>query len=403
MPESELLTPAPLALVSNPEIPALLTRIRPAWQAKDLILRVRRLVAVDPSSACQRLFNASIHDLKEKITIAGLDIAKEAALQSGLPPINRVEDVEEYATSKLIDLAYRMGLLSRPEWRRVSRCYEIRRDLEHEDNEYEAGIEDCMYIFNTCTEVILSKDPIHLLRVSDVKEVIEQPQAVFPSQSLLNDFQHAPQLRQEEIAKFLMAICVDAKQSEIVRQNAFTLLRHLQPLTQNAVKLKLSAHLQDQIGRKGLNKLHMRVAHAAGALPYLKQSDVADFFQGIYQQMEKVTTAWSAYEHHGDLLRSLKEIGGLLYCPPGVRQQMLKWLSLTFIGQPGGLTRYGHVRNVFYSDSAAPIIEELVRDSRTQIRDDLKALENDNDVKTFCRSAHIARRFQLLLDVVNEP
>jgi hypothetical protein len=40
-----------------------------------------------------------------------------------------------------------MGLLPRPEWRRVTRCYEIRRDLEHEDDEYEATVEDCIYIF----------------------------------------------------------------------------------------------------------------------------------------------------------------------------------------------------------------------------------------------------------------
>lgn len=57
----------------------LLDRIRPEWKAKQLVQRVTKLLHADPSSACQRIFNASIHDLKEKIVIAGLDVAAEAA------------------------------------------------------------------------------------------------------------------------------------------------------------------------------------------------------------------------------------------------------------------------------------------------------------------------------------
>jgi len=128
------------------EVPAMLYKIRPAWEAKDLINRVRRLLLTDPSSACQRIFNAAIHDLREKVIIAGIDIASDAAKTHRLPPISKPEDVEEYSTSKLIDLVYRMGILSRAEWRRLARVYEIRRDLEHEDNEYEAQIEDCIYV-----------------------------------------------------------------------------------------------------------------------------------------------------------------------------------------------------------------------------------------------------------------
>ena len=113
-------------LVKTSQAPALLDRVRPAWQSKSLVNRVRTLLEVDPSSACQRLFNAALHDLRDKISIAGLDIAGEAAKQNGLSTVNKAEDVENYPPAKLIDLAYRIGLLSRPEWRRVHRCYEIR-------------------------------------------------------------------------------------------------------------------------------------------------------------------------------------------------------------------------------------------------------------------------------------
>jgi hypothetical protein len=47
--------------------------------------RVRQLLPVDPSSACQRVLNAAIHDLRNKIIVAGLDIAQEAASRFRLP------------------------------------------------------------------------------------------------------------------------------------------------------------------------------------------------------------------------------------------------------------------------------------------------------------------------------
>lgn len=157
MKEAEIVKVVPSAIMAPADVPAFLAQIRPAWEAKDLINRVRRLLPSDPSSACQRIFNAAIHDLREKVVIAGIDIARDAAKQHRLPPIEKPDDIEEYSTSKLIDLAYRMGLLSRPEWRRLARVYEIRRDLEHEDNEYEAQIEDCIYVFKTSIEVVLSR------------------------------------------------------------------------------------------------------------------------------------------------------------------------------------------------------------------------------------------------------
>src|SRR5712692_9933620 len=137
-------------LVEASGVGALMSRIRPHWKAKQLVHRVERLLSTDPSSACQRLFNASIHDLREKIVVAGIDLATEAAKQHKLPPVTKAEDVEEYSVLRIIDLSYRMGLLSRPEYKRLLRAYDIRKDLEHEDDEYEAGIEDCVYIFATC-------------------------------------------------------------------------------------------------------------------------------------------------------------------------------------------------------------------------------------------------------------
>src|SRR6266699_3050063 len=360
------LVPLPnVQLVKASGAPDLLQYIRPAWQAKNLIDRVRNLVSVDPSSACQRLLNAAIHDLKEKVQIAGLDIAGEAAKQHGLPPVLKAEDIENYSPAKLIDLAYRMGLLSRPEWRRVHRCYEIRRDLEHEDDEYEAGPEDCFYIFKTCVEVILSRDPIHVIRVADLKGLIEQATPVTPSADLLQNYRQAPQPRQEEICKFLVSVALDKSQSDIVQQNAFACLSSVAPLTQNPVKLVLASHLQEKIRKGGaLDRRLARVANAAGVFPYLKTSHREDFFQGVLSQMQQVSYHWSAHKEHGELLRGFAELGGLENCPEKVRLPILKWLTRLYIGEPGGRTSYGNIRNVFESNVGAPIALELIQSAK---------------------------------------
>ncbi len=398
------LVPQPnVELVAASEVPSLLERIRPAWQAKDLINRVKRLVTVDPSSACQRLFNAAIHDLREKIVIAGIDIAKEAAKQNKLPPIERQEDIEEYPTAKLIDLAHTIGLLTRPEWRRLSRSYEIRRDLEHEDDEYEAGVEDCVYIFQTCINVVLSRDPIHLLKVTDVKTLIEQPSPSTPAPSLLEEYEHAPQPRQEEILKFLISISLDSKQLEPVRQNAVTFLARFATLTQNPVRLRIAEHIQDRIKKDGTSRIVLRIAYVSHVLPYIKKAYLKDYFEALFKNMEQVGYRWRANPSHGELLRSLGDLGGLLHCPPEPLRKILKWMILAYVGEPGGVTSFGNVRQVFYSNTAAPLIEESIAQAASLVKNDLRELAaKDRDVKRACSTQHIQRRLESLLDLVED-
>lgn len=400
MADNELVPMPNVEIVRASEVPTLLGQIRPVWQAKSLIDRVNRLLYVDPSSACQRLFNAAIHDLREKVILAGIDIARDAAAQHKLPPVSRPEDIENYSVAKLIDLAYRIGLLTRPEWRRISRCYEIRRDLEHEDDEYEAGVEDCIYIFKTCIEVVLAKDPVHLLRVTDVKAAIEEAVPSTPAASLLADFERAPQPRQEEILKMLSGIALDSSQSDIVRQNAFTFMQNFQPRIHNQVRLELAKHIQDQVDRRGFTNAYARVANAMGVLPYLRQALIADLFESVYHQMERVGYSWRGHTQHGEIIRSLNEVGGLRTCPPTQRSKILKWMVLAYLGEPGGLTSYGNIRNVFYSNTAAPLVYDAIKENSDLVGDELRSLREEATIKRKCSDQHIARRFESLLDLV---
>lgn len=393
--------PAPnVALMRAENVPQMLAAVRPQWQAKRLIERVRALLEVDPSSACQRLLNAAIADLKEKVIIAGLDIATEAAAQHKLPPITKDEDVERYSTARLIDLCYRMGLITRPEWRRLHRCYEIRRDLEHEDDEYEAGPEDCIYIFKTCVEVVLSRDPIQVVRISDFRNIIEQPNAVVPNEALLEDFRNAPQPRQEEIGKFLLATALDKDQPDLVQQNAYVSIGLVFPLLGSPARIALGSHLQQKLGRE-INDRQVRVANAAGLLPYVRQKARSTFFEAVYENMRKVGYRWTGYDRHGELLREFVDYGGLDACPEDQRTKILQWLVLTYIGEPGGVTSYGNVRSVYYSNSAATPIKEIISSATSDVKSLLHEFEDAKWLKAAISNDHVARRFETLKDLAD--
>ena len=376
-----------------------LEQVRPVWKARTLIDRVRQLIPVDPSSACQRLLNAAMHDLKEKVVTAGIDIAQQVAKDNKLPPIEKPEDVEEYSTAKLLDLCYKMGILSRAEWRKLQRSYDIRRDLEHEDDQYQAGLEDCVYIFTTCIEIVLSRDPVQLLRVTDTKDAVEKPVPLVPSSQLLEDYGHAPQVRQEEIGHFLISSALDSTKPDIVRQNCVELMRYLDHVTPPQVKIVLASDLGKRIGRN-LDTTHAKVAYACGALPYLRQGLLQDFFTSLLQRMEKVGYHWKSHPEHGELLETVEDIGGLSNCPPTLISRLGKWLILAYVGEPG----YGrYSRPVFYSNIAAPIIQRLFEKAPKQVFDLLRQLSSDKDLKAaLARSKDVARRFQVLLDMEAE-
>jgi hypothetical protein len=235
-----------------------------------------------------------------------------------------------------------------------------------------------------------------------VKELVEQADPSTPAPSLLEDYEHAPQPRQEEILKFLASVALDKSQSDLVRQNAFNFLSHFAAITQNAVRLNLASHLQGKITRGGSVRPVIRVAFASGTLAYLKQAHLKDFYAGVLDQMKKVGYRWRAHSSHGELLRSFQEVGGLACCPSDVRKEIVQWLMLVYLGEPGGLTSYGNVRHVFYSNTAAPLVEELIRSSSTLVRDDVCNLTTSKAIQRAVQTDHIQRRLDSILDWVEE-
>jgi hypothetical protein len=388
-------------LVPVAGIDGLLAKVRPEWQARDLIGRVRALLPVDPSSACQRLLNAAIHDLRQKILIAGLDIATEAAAANQLPPVSRNEDIlESYSPFHTLELAYRMGLLDRPDWKRLRRAYEIRRDLEHEDNEYVAELEDVVYIFRSAIEIVLSRDPMQLPRVADVKELVEAPTHVVPSPDFVADYAKAPALRQVEIARFLARVSLDSKAADITRQNSVEALRCFAPVTQNTVKIDLAKDIEERGKRRSISLVEAKVAAAGGFLPYLKQRLLDAFLQELHGKLELVGYHWTKNTEHRPILDDLEDVGGLVACPEGVRGRIVLWMVLCYIGEPGGYGFYGRYRKVFYSNSGSHRIERLIEAAKAVVRADLENSANDSRVKSALLNPDVKERYDSLLALV---
>jgi hypothetical protein len=384
-------------------VDGLLGKIRPQWKTKNLIRRVARILPVDPSSACQRIFNAAIHDLKEKIVVAGLDIAGEAAKQHKLPKIDRTEDVETLSVSRTIELCYRMGLLSRPEWRRILRVYDIRKDLEHEDDEYEAGVEDCVYVFKTCIEVVLSRDPIQVIKLTDVKQIVEQPVPSTLGEAVVTDYKSAPNPRQLEIYRFLISSALSTKHPDIIRQNCYNALGILRAYTAKQVILDSASSFQDRISRSSPSIGEARVAAAAGIFPYLKKTNIKEFFSAFYDEMEKAGYGFRSHQKHGELLRNLKELGGLDFCHDEIVPKIVKWLLLCYIGEPS-FGQYSRSRHVFYSNIGAPLSFRILCDTYKDLYDIISEVrKEDRDVKRACSaSEYVERRLQEILDALEK-
>jgi len=381
----------------------LLDLIRPEWKARGLIVRTKKLLPVDPSSACQRLLNAAIYDLKEKIITAGFDLAKEAADKFKLPSITKEEDItENYATMNIIDLSYRMGILSRVEWRKIRRCYEIRGDLEHEDAEYEAGIDDILYIFKNCIEIILSQDPVELIRVADIRNLVDEPSTPVVTTEILEEYRKAPKTRQYEITEHLINIALNSRKTDIVRQNAMELMSKFKSVTKKQIFVEIGETLQKRYKNRRLELIVAKVAHVSGVFPYLKQKKVFDFFEWIYDRLHKIGYRWNHFESHIQPLEDLEDVGGLNHAPPGPRKKIVLWMILCYLGEPGGYGSWGRKRLVFYSDTAAPRIKNIFKEAGPIIEKDFQEAKEDRRVKVAIKFKPIARRLENLEDLI-EP
>ncbi len=374
----------------------LLESIRPSWQGRGLIDRVKRLLPVDPGSACQRLLNAAFQDLKEKILLAGVDIAKETAKTNKLPAIEKEEDIlENYSSYNIIELSFRLGIISRAEYRRMQRCYEIRRDLEHEDNEYEAVLEDTFYIFKSTIEIVLSQDPIETIKLADIKNIINTPNTISVSQVILDNYEHAPTIRQAEIVRMLIGVATATSHPEIIKENAIRLLGSFREATREQVKIEVATVTNENLKNRSLEIRLANVLNVIGVLPYINKNKLQDIYKGILLEGQK-TEDW---EKQGNISSAFYDIGGFNYCPVEMEKDFVHLFANWWIGEPGNYGNYGRNRSVFYSNAAAPIIRKIFSESPRDLSGTLSDMRESKGFANKITNVHLLRRFENLVDM----
>ncbi|MBI2848478.1 MAG: hypothetical protein HYX83_04815 [Chloroflexi bacterium] len=359
----------------EPKVPAefspveqYLARVRPEWQAMPLVGRVKRLLPVDPSSACQRLLNAAGHDLRSKIRYLGLDLAKDVANTFGLPRVNNDEDLEDYPTARLYDLAFRLGLLNRAEWRRMNRAYEIRRDLEHEDDEYEATTADLIYIFETAIDVVLSREPVQVIQLQDVNAIVESDAPIQVAQDIIDDYRDAPPQRQAEVFEKVTFWSLDKERPELVRANCSRLLRKIAPITPHSAKIELAKKLEVKIGRHPADIETAQACIISESFPYIHRRQQRSIIDAFLNQFSSVPPHWLRHSEHRELLDNFVSAGGFSACPSGAEWSIVRWMIEAYVGVPGQSGFYGRNRPVFYSDAAAPRIEAILETAPPNIK-----------------------------------
>ncbi len=116
--------------------------------------------------------------------------------------------------------------------------------------------------------------------------------------------------------------------------------------------------------------------------------------------MKQVGYSFKSHEKHGELLRNLQEVGGLDYCPEGPLEDIVQWLTLCYIGEPS-YGPFSQSRNVFYSNTGAPMAIEVIQSSKKDISEVVSNLESDPAIRSECGNKNVARRFQDIVDATS--
>ena len=192
------------------------------------------------------------------------------------------------------------------------------------------------------------------------------------------------------------------KQPDLVRQNAVEVLRTLEPLTMDKVKITVAADIHESLKGQALQPVDVKISAAIGAVPYLKQRRVAAFFADVVAKLGKISPAWTNYGNHAETLTLIDDYGGLAVIPKNQLEPIVLWLARCYLGEKGGYGSFGRNRDVFYSDVAAPIIERLFKTAGCRVRPPLEAVMDDKRVQTAVQYKPIAWRLERLLDLTEE-
>lgn len=253
------------------------------------------------------------------------------------------------------------------------------------------------FIFKTTIDVVLSKDPIELLKVTDAKDLIESSTNISVTEEFLTDYKSAPKGRQREITELLISYASDDTKPDIVRENSVELMRHIKPLTEKTVTIEMASILENKLDRAGINLKTAKIGNACGAMGYFKKVRLLDFYGNLKTEVKAIGTDWNTQK---TFCTKLEDIGGLKYCPIEHYEDLLKYLVIFYIGERS-YGRYSASRPVFFSNGAAPIITRLIENDANKANPILESFRKKKPIKNDIENKYLLRRFEDLIDLTN--
>ena len=116
--------------------------------------------------------------------------------------------------------------------------------------------------------------------------------------------------------------------------------------------------------------------------------------------MNKTGFSFRSHSNHGELLRNLRDVGGLTFCPAELKPPLLEWLVLCYVGEPGGYGA-GWNRKVFFSNVGAPLVYDLIKEYAPGLKTAFEQVKSERDVQSALTDQHVARRLEDINDLFN--
>lgn len=372
-------------------------------ELKTRLGKISAILLVDPGMAAQKMFNVGISELRTKIKTWGLKEISEIAIQKGLPKISSEEELFKYKTRDIIRLSGVVGILNSANKSRLEMAYQMRNLIEHEDDHYEATNEEVQFIFGVVIDAILSVEVIEPISVTEIQDLINSAEKLTRiDDTLIEKYESSATFRQVQVLERLINVALDDSKSDIVRQNAFNLLR----VFRNHIKTETRMNLVETFitapkANKEFNLQTAKVFFAIGILAYVSKSSMRKMYEQRISNMESVSVYWDCYQDHVRVLSVFEDIGYFKYCPDNLLLRALVWMASLYVGSPGGYGFYGRNRTVFYSDAGVQYVTDIISNSKDSFIPLIDALKKDAKLNSRLKNNDIKERLNRFIDLIN--
>lgn len=324
------------------------------WDNKYLAEARKVLTVGGLRSAIGSYWNAVVDDLRRKIMHRSLDLFnKEIGPKR---TIKTYEDFQDYVTDKeLIDGAFKIGVIDWEGQKLLNHARETRHIFDGHPDSSEPTLVKVFNMMADCNRYVLSQE--YPLTIIDVNEYITTMDSdTFNKNEIAVEqaFIDLPQIYKEEMANRLFTL--------YIQDNASTRLKGNIEFSYPVLWTVIPKEMRQQIGKR-LDRLMIegnttKIEMATGlllmvdGLRYVSASSRRILFGAAIKTLEDNRDQWA---NEANAVEYLQRLGTTI--PAELISRFVTALTLTYVGKTGG--SYFYSRTDFFSDDAAPVIEQM--------------------------------------------